>query len=297
MSFADGIRLFQSHLLLERRLARNTAAAYVRDLKAFAAFVAPRGKSGPEAVVADDVTAFLSDELAQGLRATTRARRLVAVKTFFRFLAGEGLIAEDPCATLESVKKGVTLPKILSEPVVRKLLEGLSGGTDREVRDRAMLELLYACGLRVSELCGLSVRDVHLDDGFVRCLGKGGKERLVPVGESAVAAVSRYLAVRANFLRRGDGGRLFVTRLGGPFTRMGVFKVVKERAAAAGIDPTKVSPHVFRHCFASHLLAHGANVRSIQEMLGHADIGTTQVYTHVDAAQFRNVHAEHHPRK
>ena len=265
MTFKDGILSFRSHLLLERRLSRNTAAAYTRDINALAAFAAARKGGGMDPG---------STSVAE---------------------ADEACISAFLCELLDSIHKGAALPKTLPERDIRTLLESIGGGDPRSVRDRAMLELLYACGLRVSELCSLPLRDVRHEDGFLRCFGKGGKERLVPMGFGAIHALERYLAVRAEFLRGNDSGRLFLTRLGRPFTRMGVFKLIKERAAACGIDPKKISPHVIRHCFASHLLEHGADIRAIQEMLGHSDISTTQVYTHVDSSRFAKVH-EKHPR-
>ena len=300
MTFAEGILAFRSHLLLERRLSRNTAAAYARDIEALAAFLAARrganaapGSVDASAVDERAVTGFLEAELEKGRRASSRARRLVAIKAFFRFLRGEGRIGRDPCELLGSIGKGTALPKTLPERDILALLESVNGPDPRSVRDRALLELLYACGLRVSELCSLALRDVRTDGGFARCFGKGGKERLVPMGFGAIHAVERYIAVRPEFLRRGDSEALFLTRLGRPFTRMGVFKLIKERAAACGIDPRKISPHVMRHCFASHLLGHGADIRAIQEMLGHSDISTTQVYTHVDTSRFAEIHRKH----
>ena len=302
MTFKDGILSFRSHLLLERRLSRNTAAAYTRDVNALAAFLAARKDHKPDpgslnVAEADDsvVSDFLAQELEAGRKASSRARRLVSVKTFFKFLRSEGAIEQDPCELLESIHKGIALPKILPEREIRALLESVSGGDPRSLRDRALLELLYACGLRVSELCALPLRDVHLEEGFLRCFGKGSKERVVPIGFGAIHAVEGYLAVRSELLRGNDPGCLFLTRLGRPVTRMGVFKLIKERAAMCGIDPKKISPHVIRHCFASHLLEHGADIRAIQEMLGHSDISTTQVYTHVDTSRFAKIH-EKHPR-
>ena len=302
MTFKDGILSFRSHLLLERRLSRNTAAAYTRDINALAAFLAARKDSSqkPDAVdVADadepSISEFLGREFEEGRRATSRARRLVAIKSFFKFLRQEGEIAEDPCELLDAIHKGTSLPKTLPEREIQALLESVGGSDPRSLRDRAILELLYACGLRVSELCTLPLRDVHLSEGFLRCFGKGSKERLVPMGFGAIHAVERYIPMRQEFLRENDPGSLFLTRLGRPFTRMGVFKLIKERAAFCGIDPDRISPHVIRHCFASHLLAHGADIRAIQEMLGHSDISTTQVYTHVDTSRFSKIH-EKHPR-
>ncbi len=190
------------------------------------------------------------------------------------------------------------LPRVLDEATTLKILQSADGSEPRDLRDRAMLEFLYGCGLRVSELCGLELQDVIADAGVVRCRGKGSKERIVPIGIPAASALARYLASARESFSRGNAAerRIFLTRLGRPFTRMGVFKMLRERAAAAGVDAHAVSPHVLRHCFATDLLAHGADIRAIQEMLGHASIATTQVYTHVDRARLGTVHRTYHPR-
>ena len=190
------------------------------------------------------------------------------------------------------------LPRVLDEESTNRLVASVDGTSPRDLRDRAILEMLYGCGLRVSELCSLEVRDFIADAEVVRCRGKGSKERVVPMGVACGQAVRRYLESGRETLVKGNAAErhLFVTRLGHAFTRMGIFKLLRERAAAAGLDASVVSPHVLRHCFATHMLAHGADIRAIQDMLGHASISTTQIYTHVDQARLGEVHRQHHPR-
>lgn len=294
-TIGDDVELFLSSVALEKGESENTVAAYGNDLRAFSGFLARRGRRTSSEVTRDDVVAFLDDARVAGLRGSTLARRTAAVRMLFRALAERRLVATDPTALLETAKKPLVLPRVLSEDEVREMLEAVSGDDPRDLRDRALLETLYGSGLRVGEACALATDDFVDGGGLVRVLGKGAKERVVPVGGAAMRALSAYLdGARGSFLR-GDGAErhVFLTRLGRPFTRQGVFKVVRERAAAVGIAADRVSPHVLRHCFASHLLAHGADIRAIQEMLGHADIGTTQVYTHVDARRFAEVHRLH----
>ena len=298
MGLAGDIETFRNYVLLERGLASKTAVSYAQDLLAFADFLARRGISEVSVIGRDDIADFLESERKAGHRAATRAHRLVAIKVFLRHLVETGRLAHDVTEAMDAPKKGIVLPRVLSEKAVAELIESVDGTTPRELRDRAILELLYACGLRVSELCSLMLADVHGDDGLVRCVGKGSKERLIPIGSRAGAALTRYLSSAREHFTKGNPNEehLFVTRLGGAFTRVGVFKIIKQRAAAVGIDPKSISPHVLRHCFASHLLAHGADIRAIQEMLGHADISTTQIYTHVDTSRFADIHRRFHPR-
>ena len=222
----------------------------------------------------------------------------MAVRAFLAFLASTHATAHDLSEGLEAPKKNLVLPRVLDESTTLKILQSADGVAPRDLRDRAMLEFLYGCGLRVSELCGLELQDVIADAGVVRCRGKGSKERIVPIGLPAAKALARYLESARESFTRGNAAerRIFLTRLGRPFTRMGVFKMLRERAAAAGVDAKAVSPHVLRHCFATDLLAHGADIRAIQEMLGHASIATTQIYTHVDRARLDSVHRTYHPR-
>ena len=289
---------FAADLALARGLSPKTVEAYGRDVRAFLEFLAARGKTAPEALVRADVADHVGAMRAKGRKASTRARAFVAVREFLAYLASTRATAHDLSEGLEAPKKNLVLPRVLDEATTLKILQAADGSDPRDLRDRAMLEFLYGCGLRVSELCGLELQDVVADAGVVRCRGKGSKERIVPIGVPAATALTRYLASARESFSRGNTAerRIFLTRLGRPFTRMGVFKMLRERAAAAGVDAHAVSPHVLRHCFATDLLAHGADIRAIQEMLGHASIATTQVYTHVDRARLDAVHRTYHPR-
>ncbi|MBP5285357.1 MAG: tyrosine recombinase XerD [Kiritimatiellae bacterium] len=294
---ASEIELFVSALALERGMAKNTCEAYARDLGAFAGWLERRGAKSAADVTRDDITGFLADEREKGMSGATRARRLVAVRMWLKFLKERRAIASDPAELMESPRKGLALPKVLSEEEVAKMIDGVEGDGPRDVRDRAILETLYGCGLRVSELCSLRLDDIVGDGELLRVFGKGSKERVVPLGGAAARALSAYLSSARDFFTRGNLSvmEVFVTRRAGPFTRQGVFKIIKERAEAAGIDRGRISPHVLRHCFASHMLARGADIRAIQELLGHSDIGTTQIYTHVDVSRFGEIH-KLHPR-
>ena len=286
-TLASCAEAFAADLALARGLATKTVEAYGRDVRAFLEFLAARGKTTPEALVRADVADHVGALRAAGRKASTRARAFVAVREFLAFLASTHATAHDLSEGLEAPKKNLVLPRVLDESTTLKILQSADGVAPRDLRDRAMLEFLYGCGLRVSELCGLELQDVIADAGVVRCRGKGSKERIVPMGLPAAKALARYLESARESFTRGNAAerRIFLTRLGRPFTRMGVFKMLRERAAAAGVDAKAVSPHVLRHCFATDLLAHGADIRAIQEMLGHASIATTQIYTHVDRAR------------
>lgn len=289
---------FLDHIAYERGLSVNTRAAYEKDLLLFVTFLEKAGGvTRFQHVTREHVQAFLEEQRRQGRRVTTRARRLIAVKVFFAFLCAEGHVPENVTDVMSAPAKGRSLPHTLSEADVATLLGSVSGATALDVRDRCMLELLYACGLRVSELTALRVDDVRFGDGVVSCVGKGDKQRLIPLGDEARSWLQRYLAeARPRYARANDNERhVFLTRLGKAFTRQGVFVLLVKRAQAAGIGAA-VSPHVLRHCFATHLLAHGAQIRAIQEMLGHADIATTQIYTHVDEGHVTRTHTQFHPR-
>ena len=297
-SLASCAEEFTADLALARGLSPKTVEAYGRDVRAFLEFLAARGKTTSDALVRADVTDHVGALRAKGRKASTRARAFVAVREFLAFLASTHATAHDLSEGLEAPRKNLVLPRVLDEETTLKILKSADGVEPRDLRDRAMLEFLYGCGLRVSELCGLELQDVIADAGVVRCRGKGSKDRIVPVGVPAAKALMRYLESARESFARGNAAerRIFLTRLGRPFTRMGVFKMLRERAAAAGVDAKAVSPHVLRHCFATDLLAHGADIRAIQEMLGHASIATTQVYTHVDRARLGTVHSTYHPR-
>ena len=289
---------FLDHIAYERGLSVNTCAAYETDLVAFASFlVSQGGEVAPSQVTRDHIAAFLADQRRKRMSAATLARRLVAIKVFFAFLCAEGQVAQNVTEVMASPNKGRVLPHTLSEAEVARLLNSVVGDAPHAVRDRCMLELFYACGLRVSEVVVLRLGDVRLEEGVVRCVGKGDKQRVVPLGGEARRWLERYMAqARPAFARgRTDEPGLFLTQRGAPFTRQGVFAMLVKRAHTAGIG-ARLSPHVLRHCFASHLLAHGANIRAIQEMLGHADIATTQIYTHVDEGQAVHTHEQFHPR-
>ena len=297
-ALTEAIDSFAASLALERGLAAKTCEAYGRDVKAFAKFLSARGKTATGQLSQDDVRAWLQSLQEKRRRASTRARAFVAVKEFLRHLKEMRWTARDLSEGLDAPKRDRILPRTLAEDDTVRLVLSVDGETPRDLRDRAMLEMLYGCGLRVSELCGLELADLPDGAELVRCRGKGSKERLVPFAPSVAAAVRRYLDGARGALVRGNLAErhLFVTRLGKGFTRMGVFKLLKERAAAVGIDPAAISPHVLRHSFATSLLAHGADIRSIQEMLGHASVATTQIYTHVDQSRLGQVHHTYHPR-
>ena len=289
---------FIASLRFERSMAENTCAAYGRDLRFFAEFLGKRGVSESADVTRAEIDAYLGEEREEGKKSTTRARRMAAIRMWLKFLKERRYIRKNPAELIDAPKKAKALPKVLSEEETFRMLDAVSGKDPRELRDRAMLEVMYGCGLRVSELCALSTDDIIADGELLRVLGKGSKERVVPIGKAAGRALTDYFASARDVFTKGDPSvtTVFVTRLRKPFTRQAVFKMIKERAAAVGIDPKRISPHVLRHCFASHMLQHGADIRAIQELLGHADIGTTQIYTHFDTHRFGELHRRFHPR-
>ena len=289
---------FIASLRFERSMAENTCAAYGRDLRFFAEFLGKRGVSESADVTRAEIDAYLGEEREEGKKSTTRARRMAAIRMWLKFLKERRYIRKNPAELIDAPKKAKALPKVLSEEETFRMLDAVSGKDPRELRDRAMLEVMYGCGLRVSELCALSTDDIIADGELLRVLGKGSKERVVPIGKAAGRALTDYFASARDVFTKGDPSvtTVFVTRLRKPFTRQAVFKMIKERATAVGIDAKRISPHVLRHCFASHMLQHGADIRAIQELLGHADIGTTQIYTHVDTHRFGELHRRFHPR-
>ena len=289
---------FIGSLRYERSMAENTCAAYARDLRFFSQYLKKRGLSAAGDVKREDIAGFLGEQRSEGRKSTTRARRATAIKVFFKFMRERRFVAKNPAELLEPPKKAKALPRVLSEEETFRMLDKVDGTDPRDLRDRAMLEVMYGCGLRVSELCAMKTEDIIADGELLRVIGKGSKERIVPIGRAAGRALVAYLASARDVFTKGDlsVGHVFVTRLKKPFTRQAVFKLIRERALAAGIAPERISPHVLRHCFASHMLQHGADIRAIQELLGHADIGTTQIYTHVDAARFGDIHRRFHPR-
>ena len=293
------IRAFLNYLKVEKGLAPNTVLAYGRDLVKFASFAEKRGR-GLTAIQRDDIVDFLAGLYRQKLDSRSVARHQVTLRNFFRFALTEELIEIDPTLNLESPKVRRSLPGFLRLEEVNKLLEQPDLSTPRGLRDRAILEVLYSTGLRVTELVNLRVSDLEMRMGCVRCIGKGDKERLVPIGRKALAAVEQYLTEsRPRLLRARRQGQampyLFVNRLGNQLSRVGVWKILSDYGRRAGLR-SKLTPHKLRHSFATHLLEGGADLRSVQLMLGHADISTTQIYTHVVEERLKHIYKAHHPR-
>jgi len=290
------LQQFREHLELERGLSPRTLDAYGRDLEKLERFLAGRGVRRPGEATAKDLREFVYALKDEGLQPTSIRRALSAVRTYYAFLLAEGLAVADPSERLEMPRTWRRLPGVLSREEVVRLLEA-PDPTDRLYwRDRAMLEFAYASGVRVSELIGLKVRDVDFDEGFATVFGKGSKERVVPVGRGALRAMLIYLRDVRPRLERGSGeGIVFLNDRGRPLTRMGVWKILRKHVERAGIRK-RVTPHTLRHSFATHLLEGGADLAAVQEMLGHADISTTQIYTHVDREYLRDVHRRFHPR-
>jgi len=287
---------FCDHLWLEDGLADLTLAAYRRDLKTFGAWLDKERKHDLDAVAPGDIEAYLAWRFAHRAQPRSAARYTSALKRFYRYLLRENLVAADPTLNLDSPKLPRALPKTLTESDVERLLDSADIDSPLGLRDRAMLETLYATGLRVSELVGLKLTAVNLNDGVLRVTGKGNKDRLVPLGEEAVQWLRRYLSdARPLLLEKNLSDAVFVTARGGGMTRQAFWYLIRRRAQAAGIT-RPLSPHTLRHAFATHLLNHGADLRVVQMLLGHSDISTTQIYTHVARERMKQLHAQHHPR-
>jgi integrase/recombinase XerD len=290
----DGLlKKFLNYLAVEKGLSRNTVDAYDRDLRRYLAFTAPKN---PDDVVQSDVVDFLTSLSDSGIAAPSRARCLAAVRGFHKFLLADGLAATDPSMNLDTPRGWKRLPKALSAGDVDLLLRQPDQRTAIGKRDKAMLELLYATGLRASELVGLKYQDINLERGFLTVIGKGSKERVVPIGESAAASVKEYLDdARRALLNNADSDYLFISSKHRGITRQMFWERIKYYAFKAGIART-VSPHTLRHSFATHLLDNGADLRAVQDMLGHADISTTQIYTYVSRERLKRIHEKYHPR-
>jgi integrase/recombinase XerD len=290
------VEQFLDFICLERGLSASTRKAYLADLASFTDYLGSRGISSFNDVKRDHILDYLMSERDRGLSVNSVSRRLVAIKVFFTYLRQEHILDGNVTEVMESPRLWRILPDVLTEREVERLL-AVPVGTDRyAVRDRAILECFYGTGLRVSELGDLRGGDIHFDSGYIRCRGKGSKVRVVPFGGKTRAAVERYLEEgRPQFVREGTDDHVFLTYRGRAFSRKGLWRLIKDCTRLAGITKS-VSPHTLRHSFASHLLKNGAPLRVIQEMLGHADIGTTQIYTHIDQGRLRSVHAKYHPR-
>lgn len=290
----EALQAFLHYLSIEKGLAANTRHAYAQDIRTLFLFLRkekiPWFKADEESLVK-----FIHHQSRSGLSARSLARRISALKSFFRYLVFDGVLKKDPTLKLSSPKAWVPLPKFLSILEVERLLDFPLGEDACRKRDKAMLELLYATGLRVSELVSLRVSDINLEEGFLLCRGKGGKERIVPIGHSASDAVRLYLSSARPKLLKRDTEALFLTIRGSIFTRQGFWKMLKAYGERAGLA-AKISPHVLRHSFATHLMERGADLRSVQIMLGHSQITTTQIYTHVSRQKLRQVYDQFHPR-
>jgi len=287
---------FIGHLALERGLADNTIHAYQHDLRTFAEFADAHDKQAPEKLTRSDILDFLEQCRDRGLEPSSIARRLVAIKVFFRYLFRERHVPVDVTDVMEGPRLGFILPEFLSIDDVEKLLRAYGTRDDLDHRNRAILELLYATGLRVSELANLRLEGIKFDEGTVRVIGKGDKERVVPIGRPARKRLQAYLEqVRPMLDVTQRASHVFLSYRGRPLTRARIWQIVKEAARKAGIGK-EIYPHMLRHSFATHLLSGGADLRVIQEMLGHADISTTQIYTHVDQRRLADIHRRFHPR-
>jgi integrase/recombinase XerD len=304
---AQAVDAWLDHLRVEVGASPHTLSAYARDVRAVLAALPQRQREALDQITRDGVLRWLAQDRGSGRKAVSTARRLAAFRSFLRFARSIVRFEHDPAAGLPSARRGRRLPKVLSVSSVKGLLER---GDPRPaehplaLRDRALVEALYATGARVSEACDWRLEDVRLDDGVIRCVGKGRKERWVPLADPAVEAVRTWLSDgRPRLAGARDGAnasaaasdRLFVSRTGAPLDRHRVFRLVRARATASGVTGPR-SPHVLRHSFATHLLSGGADLRSVQEMLGHADVTTTEIYTHVDRERLKGVHRQFHPR-
>ncbi len=288
------IQAFLLYLASERGLADNSLHAYRRDLESVDEYLTRRGKRLPKAR-ADDLRLYLQDQTRSGRSTRTIARRLAAIRSYLRYQVSEGRDVVSILQQLERPKPEKSLPKVLSRAQVNQLISAPNPKSTMFWRDVAILELLYASGLRASELCDLKVRDVNLQVGCVRALGKGMKERIVPVGRAASEAIEHYLGQCRPNLDRQASDRLFLSRTGKPLERIALWMLIEKYGRRSGLLK-HISPHVLRHCFATHMLGGGADLRVVQELLGHSDISTTQIYTHVDQTRLKAMHAKYHPR-
>jgi integrase/recombinase XerD len=287
---------FRDYLALEAGHSANTVESYMRDLRRLGEFATSRGVRDPARLTRQLLRDFVYLLKDLGLSAASIRRGVSAIRTYYGFLVGEGRVSDDPSDRLETPRRGRVLPETLSVSEVEALLAATHIDQPLAWRDRALLELAYGAGLRVSELCGLAITDLILTDNLVRVYGKGGKERLVPLGRTVIGAVSVYLhTIRPDLDRGKSRNRVLLNARGEPLSRVGAWGIVKRATERAGITK-HVSPHTLRHSFATHLLEGGADLRAVQEMLGHADLSTTQIYTHVDREYLRSVHKQFHPR-
>ena len=281
---------YNYYLRMERAMSQNTVASYCSDVEKFLKFYDGRLEDASVA----DVEEYLQSR--EGLSERSQARVLSSLRSFFDWLVMEKVLKDNPCDRVDGPKIGRYLPNVLSEEEVAALIDSVEVSGWQGLRDRAILEVLYGCGLRVSEAVGLKISCLYFKEGFIRVIGKGNKERLVPIGDMAIAAVEEYLEARRDPADAESSDILFLNRFGRSLSRVSMFTMIKAQALAAGIRK-EISPHTFRHSFATHLLEHGADLRIVQEMLGHESISTTEIYTHIDSSTWQNEILEHHPRR
>lgn len=290
------IDIFLNYLSVERGLAHNTLISYREDLNTFLGFLEKNSIETLSKTSRNDITNFMLFQKDKGIAANSVARRLAAVKSFYRFLVRERILKSDPTSLIDSPKLWKKIPETLSLNEVDLLLNQPNARDKQGIRDKAILETLYATGMRVSEAVNLKTDNVNLDIGFLRCIGKGSKERVIPLGKKAVNSISRYLELsRPRFLNKKESEYLFVSRLGKKISRQSFWKIIGKYARKAKIKKP-IRPHILRHSFATHLLERGADLRSVQEMLGHANISTTQIYTHINKERLKTIHRMFHPR-
>jgi len=292
----EPIELFLNYLSVERGLSLNTLLSYKEDLYIYQKYLKKNGKDSLLQVRREDIQNFMLAQKEKNLSSNSISRRLSAIKAFYRFLLRERIISYDPTETMQSPKLWKKVPLTLNVEEIERMIAQPNIRTKTGIRDRAILDTLYATGMRVSELVNLKLEQVNLEMGFLRCIGKGNKERIVPLGRYACAAITRYLEkARPLLLGKKESNFLFLNRCGRKISRQGLWKIIKKYARQAGIKKP-VRPHIIRHSFATHLLEKGADLRSVQEMLGHADISTTQIYTHVNQDRLKMIHKLFHPR-
>ena len=284
---------YRNYLRIERGMSPNTVASYVRDVEGL--LKAHEG-CRPADIGTAELERYLGKRIAKGLSKRSQARMLSSFRSFFNWCVEEGELKDNPCDRIDAPKLGKYLPAVLSVEEVDAIISSVDTRTPKGLRARAILEVLYGCGLRVSECTGLLISHVHLDEGFVDVVGKGNKQRIIPLGEMAADAIRNYLPVRPDPAARAFGDVLFLNRAGRPLSRVSVFNLVKDQAMAAGIRK-EISPHTFRHSFATHLIEGGADLRVVQEMLGHESILTTEIYTHIDSSTWQAAVLAHHPRR
>lgn len=293
---AQTLKNFAFFLKVEKGASPNTVDAYVSDTRAFLLWFEENREGNPLAVAgSDDVLGYFAsrkDELSK----RSQARYLSSLTEFFDYLVLERVRTDNPCEFVDAPKLGRYLPEVLSVEEVSAIIDSIDTKSRKGIRDKAILEILYGCGLRVSELCALKISQIYMEERFVRVIGKGNKERLVPMGDSAANACADWLSVRGDSADHRYDDSLFIGRFGAPLSRVSVFKIVKDRTLKAGIVK-EISPHTFRHCFATHLIENGADLRAVQEMLGHESLTTTEIYTHIDTATWQASILSHHPRK